>query len=140
MMTTKIDPLRSAQMALIRGKDTRPELVVRHLVDDLRFKYKANSNEAFGKPDLAFPRRKKAIFVHGCFWHQHAKPSCWRSRLPKTRREFWLPKLEKNVIRDKRQLAKLRRMGWKALIIWECETIVSNRSRLRDRIQRFLRN
>lgn len=138
-MTTKTDPRRSAQMALIRGKDTKPEIAVRNLVDGLRFKYQANFTEVFGKPDLVFPKRKKAIFVHGCFWHQHAKASCWRSRIPKTRQGFWLPKLAKNVVRDKGQLAKLRKMDWKVLVIWECETIVSKRSNLRARIQRFLR-
>ena len=134
----KVDPARSAQMALVRGKDTKPELVVRKIVDQLRFKYQTNSRELRGSPDLSFARRKKAIFVHGCFWHQHQSSTCWRSRIPKTRGEFWLPKLKANQIRDRKQIRELRKNGWQTLVVWECQTIKSKQTSLTKRIQRFL--
>lgn len=140
MTKKKIDPLRSAQMALVRAKNTKPEIIVRQLVNGLRFKYQTHSSEVLGKPDLVFPRRKKIIFVHGCFWHQHSKANCWRSRVPKTRQEFWIPKLEKNVARDKRQIAMLRKLGWKVLVVWECEITASKIAKARKRILNFLRS
>jgi DNA mismatch endonuclease (patch repair protein) len=134
----KVDLARSAQMALVRSKDTKPELVVRKIVDQLRFKYQINSRELPGTPDLSFVRRKKAIFVHGCFWHQHQSSMCWRSRFPKTRQEFWIPKLKANQIRDRRQIRELRKNGWESLVVWECQTIKSKQFALTKRIQRFL--
>jgi len=125
-------------MALVRNKDTKPELVVRKIVDRLRFKYQLNSRELRGTPDLSFVRRKKAIFVHGCFWHQHQSSTCWRSRFPKTRQEFWLPKLKGNQIRDRKQTRALRKNGWQVLVVWECQTIKSKRPVLAKRIQHFL--
>jgi DNA mismatch endonuclease, patch repair protein len=125
-------------MALVRSKDTKPELVVRKIVDQLRFKYQINSRELPGTPDLSFVRRKKAIFVHGCFWHQHQSSMCWRSRFPKTRQEFWIPKLKANQIRDRRQIRELRKNGWESLVVWECQTIKSKQLVLAKRIQRFL--
>lgn len=107
--------------------------------EGLRFQYETNYAEIHGKPDLVFPRHKKAIFVHGCFWHQHSRSSCWRSRIPKTRREFWIPKLEKNAVRDKRQIASLRKSGWSVLVVWECETTATRLFALGKRIERFLK-
>lgn len=135
---TETDPARSRQMALVRSKNTRPELVVREIVDRLRFKYQTHSKELRGSPDLSFIRRKKAIFVHGCFWHQHQSCACWRSRVPKTRPEFWIPKLKANQIRDRKQIRELRKNDWQALVIWECQTIKSKQPTLTKRIQRFL--
>jgi DNA mismatch endonuclease (patch repair protein) len=126
-------------MALVRSRDTKPELVVRKIVDKLRFKYEMNSREIQGSPDLSFVRRKKAIFVHGCFWHQHHYAKCWRSRFPKTRREFWIPKLQGNQARDRKQIRELRKNGWKALVVWECQTIKSRQPVLTKKIQRFLK-
>jgi DNA mismatch endonuclease, patch repair protein len=134
----RTDPARSAQMALVRGKNTKPEMIVRTLVDQLRFKYLTHVARLPGRPDLSFPKRKKAIFVHGCFWHQHQSSTCWRSRIPKTRQEFWLPKLKTNQIRDRKQIRELRKNGWQVLVIWECQTIKSKQSALTKRIQRFL--
>jgi DNA mismatch endonuclease (patch repair protein) len=135
---SEVDPARSVQMALVRNKDTKPEVAVRKIVDQLRFKYQQNDKELPGTPDLSFARRKKVIFVHGCFWHQHQSSTCWRSRLPKTRKEFWLPKLRANQIRDRKQIRELDKNGWKVLIVWECQTIKSNQPALSKRIQRFL--
>jgi DNA mismatch endonuclease (patch repair protein) len=133
-----VDPARSAQMALVRSKDTKPEMIVRTLVDRLGFKYRTHPIHVPGRPDLSFPARKKVIFVHGCFWHQHQSLTCWRSRIPKTRGEFWLPKLKANQIRDRKQIRELRKKGWQTLVIWECQTIKSKQSSLTKRIQRFL--
>lgn len=133
-----IDPARSAQMALVRGKDTKPEIIVRNLVNRLGFKYRTHKVHLPGQPDLCFSRRKKVIFVHGCFWHQHQSLSCWRSRVPKTRQEFWLPKLRANQIRDRKQIRELHENNWETLVIWECQTIKSKQSALTRRIQRFL--
>ena len=135
---SRVDPARSAQMALVRGKDTKPELVVRAIVDQLRFKYQVNTREVRGTPDLSFGRRRKVIFIHGCFWHQHQDSKCWRSRVPKTRQEFWLPKLTANQIRDRRQIRELRKNGWQVLVVWECQTIKSKQPALTKRIQYFL--
>jgi DNA mismatch endonuclease (patch repair protein) len=126
-------------MALVRGKDTKPEMIVRTLVDQLRLKYRTHPVQVPGRPDLSFPGRKKAIFVHGCFWHQHQSSTCWRSRIPKTRQEFWLPKLKSNQIRDRKQIRELRKSGWQTLVVWECQTIKSRRAALTKRIQRFLK-
>jgi DNA mismatch endonuclease (patch repair protein) len=127
-------------MALVRSRDTKPELVVREIVDKLRFKYQMNSREIWGTPDLSFARRKKAIFVHGCFWHQHGNAKCWRSRIPKTRQEFWIAKLRANQVRDRKQIRELRENGWEALIVWECQTIKSRQPALAKRIQHFLKS
>jgi DNA mismatch endonuclease, patch repair protein len=136
----KVAPERSAQMALVRSKDTKPELVVRKIVSQLRFKYQMNSKYFRGTPDLSFVRHKKAIFVHGCFWHQHQSSTCWRSRIPKTRQEFWLPKLKANQIRDRKQIRELRKNDWQALVVWECQTIKSKQPALAKRIRHFLAN
>jgi DNA mismatch endonuclease, patch repair protein len=136
----RIDPARSAQMALVRGKNTKPEIVVRRLLDDAKYKYNVHDRALPGQPDIIFPRRRKAVFVHGCFWHQHRKTTCWRSRIPKSRKHFWIPKLESNVQRDRKHLRELRRAGWKVLIVWECETTPTKYSLLSSRLQRFLRS
>jgi DNA mismatch endonuclease (patch repair protein) len=84
-----------------------------------------------------FPKHHKVIFVHGCFWHQHNEPLCWRSRMPKSRQEFWVAKLAGNVARDHRNLAALNVAGWAALIIWECETTPSKRVELQSSLRAF---
>lgn len=134
----KIDPARSAQMSLVRGTGTKPEMIVRALVDQLGIKYKTHTLKLPGRPDLSFPRRKKAIFVHGCFWHQHQSSTCWRSRIPKTRLEFWVPKLLANQARDRKQLKALRKSNWQVMVIWECQTIKSKREILKKKIEKFL--
>lgn len=134
-----VDSARGAQMALVKNKNTKPELFVQDIVSDLRFKFVAHSPDVFGNPDLVFPRRRKVILVHGCFWHRHAKLGCWRSRLPKTRLDFWEPKLAANVTRDRQVRRQLRKSGWSSLVIWECEAIPKNRTVLARKIQKFLR-
>ncbi|NKK96522.1 DNA mismatch endonuclease Vsr [Rhizobium leguminosarum bv. viciae] len=107
-------------MRRIRSKDTAPEMAVRRLVHAMGYRYRLHGRAVPGKPDLVFAGRRKVIFVHGCFWHQH--PGCPDGRLPKSNGAYWLPKLERNVQRDSRALDQLSALGWQALVIWECET------------------
>jgi DNA mismatch endonuclease (patch repair protein) len=121
-------------MARVRSKNSRPELAVRKLVFGLGYRYRLHMRELPGCPDLVFRPRRKVIFVHGCFWHRH--PNCALARMPKSRLEFWRPKLEGNRERDDRNKKALAREGWKVLTIWECE--LDNAERLRKIIRRFL--
>lgn len=136
--TQKVDPARSAQMALIRGKDTKPEIVVRRLVHGLGFRFRLHRKDLPGKPDIVLPRLRKAIEVRGCFWHRHPDPACSRARIPKSRQDFWIPKLEGNARRDVENERKLRAFGWDLLVIWECETVPSRCDELIRRLQDFL--
>lgn len=111
---------RSWNMSRIRGKNTKPELTVRRLLHAEGFRYRLHAADLPGRPDIVFRSRKKVIFVHGCFWHQH--DGCRNAVMPKTRTEFWSEKLGKNVNRDQVVLDQLREKGWTALIIWECQT------------------
>lgn len=111
---------RSENMARILSKDTKPELIVRRLCHRMGYRFRLHSAKLPGKPDIVFGPRKCVIFVHGCFWHQH--PGCRRATVPKSRPEYWLPKLQKNVQRDRASVEMLEELGWRALIIWECET------------------
>jgi DNA mismatch endonuclease (patch repair protein) len=108
-------------MAAIRSKNTKPELLVRRLLHSLGYRYRLHRKDLPGKPDLAFPGRKKAVFVHGCFWHQHSEPSCTASRRPTTNTSYWGPKLERNIERDARAVRLLCEAGWQSLTLWECE-------------------
>ncbi len=125
---------RSQRMALIRGKNTRPEILVRKIIRTCGQKYRLNVASLPGKPDFVFPRLRKVIFVHGCFWHRH--PRCALARLPKSRFEFWVPKLTGNRIRDLRNAARLRRAGWRVKVIWECQ--LKNYASLECGIRTFL--
>ena len=125
---------RSKRMALVRGKNTRPELAVRKLVFSLGYRYRLHARDLPGNPDMVFRNRRKVVFIHGCFWHRHA--ACALARLPKSRLDFWLPKLEGNKERDKRNKQALVRDGWKVLTIWECQ--LGNMGRLEATIRRFL--
>lgn len=128
------DPARSAQMRLIRSKDTKPELAVRRALFALGYRYRLHSATLPGKPDLAFPGRRKAIFIHGCFWHRH--PGCKKTRMPKSRLDYWEPKFAANVARDARNQAELKAEGWRLMVVWECE--LHDIDRLTRRIVRFL--
>ncbi|MBN2022016.1 MAG: DNA mismatch endonuclease Vsr [Pirellulales bacterium] len=125
---------RSERMARVRCKDTKPEIAVRRLVHSLGYRYRLHSSRLPGCPDLVFSSRRKVIFVHGCFWHRHS--GCRNCRLPKSRLEFWRPKLEANRRRDRRNRDRLRRLGWGVLVVWECE--LANVERLTVGIRRFL--
>jgi DNA mismatch endonuclease (patch repair protein) len=119
-MDTLTPAQRSERMGRVRSKDTKPELVVRRLVHSLGFRYRLHNTKLPGKPDLVFPGRRKIIFVHGCFWHRHGR-ACPLTRLPKSRLEFWQPKLEENHKRDRKNYRSLRASGWDILVLWECQ-------------------
>src|SRR5690349_18847706 len=106
-MDTLSQAERSERMARVRAKDSRPELTVRRLVHGMGYRYRLHDPRLPGKPDLVFRSRRRVIFVHGCFWHRHADPACRLARLPKSRLEFWLPKLEANRTRDRINQEKL---------------------------------
>jgi len=125
-------------MSRIRGKDSKPELVVRRLVHGMGFRYRLHRKDVPGSPDLVFGSRKKVIFVHGCFWHRHSDSACKLSRLPKSRLDFWLPKLERNAARDAENSARLKALGWDEMVVWECEVRKANLPILQDRIREFL--
>lgn len=127
---------RSERMSRVRASDTKPEMRVRRLVHGLGYRYRLHRKNLPGKPDLVFPGRKKVIFVHGCFWHRHPDPNCPLARLPKSRLDFWLPKLEGNRERDERNAAKLKELGWQLLVIWECQ--LKDEEKLAKRIKKFL--
>jgi DNA mismatch endonuclease (patch repair protein) len=127
---------RSRIMAAVKSKDTTPELLVRRLVHAMGYRYRLHVGSLPGNPDLVFPRLRKVIFVSGCFWHMHG---CGRCRIPSSRRTYWIKKLERNAIRDKRVQRALRRNGWGVMVIWECQTHSERLGRLRARLARFLR-
>ena len=126
---------RSANMSKIRAKNTSPEMAVRRLVHGMGFRYRLHVAALPGKPDLVFPRLRKIIQVHGCFWHRHR--GCIDSHIPKTRVEYWKPKLARNQKRDRANEKALRRQGWEVLIIWQCE--VNAAALLSERMAEFLR-
>lgn len=136
MADTLTPSARSERMSLVRGRDTKPEWVVRRLIHGLGYRYRLQARDLPGRPDIVFRKRKKAIFVHGCFWHRHPDPACKLARLPKTRLDFWLPKLEDNRQRDIANVERLMAMGWQVLLVWECE--LRNREQLRNILQRFI--
>lgn len=119
-MDTLSKEQRSKRMSRVRSRDTKPELVVRSLVFLMGYRYRLHDRRLPGAPDLVFRSRRKVIFVHGCFWHRH--PDCALARMPKSRLDFWRPKLEGNAARDARNIAALRDQGWGVLVVWECET------------------
>lgn len=123
-------------MSLIRAKDTGPEMVVRRLLHSMGYRYRLHDRRLPGCPDLVFHSRRKAIFVHGCFWHRHNDSTCKLARLPKSRSEFWIPKLETNAARDQKNQGKLRELGWDVLVIWECQ--IKDRTLLSAKIESFL--
>jgi len=124
---------RSANMRAIRSKDMLPELNVRSFAHKLGYRFRLHRKDLPGKPDLVFPSRRKVIFVHGCFWHSH---DCKAAHVPKSNQDYWLPKLERNKTRDGRNIEALRAAGWKALVIWECET--RDEGLVRRRLRTFL--
>jgi DNA mismatch endonuclease (patch repair protein) len=128
---------RSKTMAAIKSANTKPELIVRRLVHSLGHRYRLHRKDLPGTPDLAFIGRKKAIFVHGCFWHQHSDPDCPRFHVPKSRTDYWLPKLQRNVERDAKHLQQYDEMGWQVLTLWECEVAATDS--LTAKITQFLK-
>lgn len=114
---TVTSDVRSRMMAGIKGKDTKPEKVVRSALHRLGFRFRIHRKDLPGKPDLAFRKYNAVIFVHGCFWHGH---DCHLFRWPKTRSDFWRQKINSNIVRDRKHLSALENGGWRVAIVWEC--------------------
>lgn len=119
MVDTLTPKARSERMARIRGKDTVPEMKVRRMTHRMGYRFRLHCRSLPGSPDLVFPGLKKIIFVHGCYWHGH---KCKYGKLPKSNVAFWTNKIVTNKARDKRNIAALRRAGWKVFVVWQCET------------------
>lgn len=134
-MTDKVSSeKRSWMMGRIRSKNTAPELQLRKLIFSMGFRYRVHYKKLPGSPDIVFLGRKKVIFVHGCFWHGHS--NCKASKLPETHTEFWKNKISSNQERDINNIKKLENMGWKVLIVWQCE--LKEISNMTDKIRAFL--
>lgn len=133
MADTRTPEQRRRIMQSVKTKDTGPELAVRKLLFAHGYRYRLHRRDLPGKPDIVLPGRRKAIFVHGCFWHGHA---CGKGKLAKSRTDYWGAKLEANRGRDKRNLRQLRSLGWEALVIWQCE--LSDAARITSRLKAFV--
>src|SRR5215213_9765514 len=127
--------VRSRRMAAVRRADTKPELVVRQIIESLGRRLGHATSKLPGSPDLIVLNQRKAIFVHGCFWHRHG---CSRTTTPSTNRRFWAQKFLANQRRDRRVVRELRRLGWSIAVVWECQTLRRNRLLLVQRLTRFL--
>lgn len=118
-MTSQADKeARSAIMAKVRSKNTKPEIAVRRAIHRAGFRFRLHRSDLPGNPDVVFPRHRLALFVHGCFWHRHG---CKRTTMPATNKEFWSEKFRRTLERDKRALKELEEIGWKTAVIWECQ-------------------
>jgi DNA mismatch endonuclease (patch repair protein) len=125
---------RSRIMSHIKGKNTKPELIVRSLLHNMGYRYRLHRKDLPGKPDIVLPKYRKIIFIHGCFWHGHR--DCSREKRPSSNQSFWNEKLDKNLRRDRQHLVTLKEAGWDVLVIWTCE--VKQLDRLKEILQDFL--
>ena len=125
--------LRSKTMAAVGQKDTGPEMTVRRLLHGAGYRYRLHRKDLPGKPDIVFGRKKKVIFVHGCFWHGH---QCSKGRLPKSRLDYWAPKITGNIERDRKRVKQLRELGWESFVVWQCE--LSDSEKLMRKLKDFL--
>lgn len=133
-MTDRLDPAnRRRLMQAVKGKDTAPELAVRSLLHRLGYRFRLHRRDLPGTPDIVLPGRRVAIFVHGCYWHGHG---CRIGRLPKSRLDYWGPKIDANRARDARKEAALAAAGWRVLVVWQCE--IKDEENLAERLVRFL--
>lgn len=127
---------RSAVMRAIRSEDTKPEMLVRSIVFRAGYRYRLHSKKLPGRPDLVLAKHHAAIFVNGCFWHQHA--GCKRATMPATRQDYWLPKLKRNKARDQAAIESLLAKGWRVCIVWECACRKNLADQLRNRLIAFI--
>lgn len=125
---------RSHNMSRVKGRDTKPELLVRSIIHRLGYRFRLHAKNLPGRPDVVLPRHRKVVFVHGCFWHGH--PGCRRAARPSTNREFWDKKIEGNIARDEANVEALRAAGWKVLVVWQCA--MKERGRLEQTLSEFL--
>lgn len=118
-MDTLSPAQRSQLMSRVKGRNTKPELRVRCIAHAIGLRFRLGRRDLPGSPDLVLPRHRLAVFVHGCFWHRH--PGCRRASFPQTRPEYWRDKFDKNIARDHDALLHLEKLGWRSLVLWECE-------------------
>ena len=135
MADTVSRAVRSRIMAAVPQKNSKPELVVRSALHRLGYRFRLHRKDLPGSPDIVLPRYEVAIFVHGCFWHQHSR--CRLARRPTSNRRYWNRKLDENIDRDKRKVSELRVLGWRALVIWQCQ-IEKRPDYVRQKLQDFL--
>lgn len=127
---------RSRMMSGIRGKNTKPERVIRSVLHSAGLRYRVHVSELPGKPDLVFPKYKAVIMVHGCFWHRHS--GCWWSTTPSSNIEFWTAKFTQNVQRDTQNILDLRKLGWRIAVVWECSLRLSPKDQVASIIGAWL--
>jgi len=125
---------RSKMMSRVRSTNTKPEMLVRRYLHTRGFRYRLHDKRLPGSPDLVFPSRRKVIFVHGCFWHQHKE--CRHGHAPQARVEYWGPKLERNIKRDASSRRQLKVLGWSSYVVWECQ--LADLTKVGSRLERFL--
>lgn len=125
---------RSWLMSRVKGRNTAPEILIRSILHRMGFRFRIHRRDLPGNPDIVLPLHSKVIFVHGCFWHGHKR--CPRSKRPTTRKGFWNRKLDQNIERDKHSQLELQRMGWKVLVVWECQT--RKLEKLFSKLQKFM--
>lgn len=130
--------VRSYNMSKIKGKDTKPEMIVRKYLFSNNYRYRLHDKRLSGKPDIVLKKYNTVIFVHGCFWHKH--DSCKYFIVPKTRTDWWLKKINKNVENDHQHYKELKRLGWNIIIIWECELRPKNREATLELLLKSLEN
>jgi DNA mismatch endonuclease (patch repair protein) len=126
---------RSWNMSRIRSRDTHPEITVRSLLHKLGYRFRLHKKSLPGKPDIVLPKYKTVIFVHGCFWHRHK--GCKRCTTPTTNQKYWLPKFERNIVKDKENRKNLRKAGYASIIIWECE--IKNMKKLSTKLNKAIK-
>lgn len=132
-MDTRSPEQRRRIMQAVKSKNTAPELRVRRLLHAMGYRFRLHRKDLPGRPDIVLPKHRKVIFVHGCFWHAHG---CSKGKPPKSRLDYWLPKLEQNVKRDRTKTEQLESLGWTVLVVWQCET--QDIEALVNRIQGFV--
>jgi DNA mismatch endonuclease (patch repair protein) len=122
-------------MGRVRQKNTKPEMIVRGLAHGLGYRFRLHRRDLPGRPDLVFPKLKRVVFVHGCFWHRH---DCSKATMPKSNEAYWQQKFTENIERDKKAIAELLRLGWGSMVVWECET--RDVDALTDALSTFLKS
>ena len=135
-MDTASPEKRSWIMRQVKGRDTSPEKIVRSLLHRMGYRFRLQRDDLPGKPDIVLPRFKTVVFVNGCFWHRHS--GCKRATTPATNVDYWQTKFERNVARDARNQAELEKMGWRVVIVWECE--LKDKTTLEKRLDDYLKS
>tara|TARA_R110002072_G_scaffold302300_2_gene484640 strand:+ start:104 stop:508 length:405 start_codon:yes stop_codon:yes gene_type:complete len=134
-MDTRTPEQRRRIMQSVKTQDTGPEMIVRRMLHSHGYRYRLHRKDLPGRPDIVFKGRRKAIFVNGCFWHGHG---CSKGKLPKSKLNYWQPKIEQNMARDARKISELEANGWQVLVVWQCE--IADSQALWRQLQEFVEN